>query len=701
MAQLKQPTTKKLCYAYYDGLLGIDLTRDASECARNRAADILNMVPDPSSGCPVKRRGWRKVGALTNPAITAFHNDLRDYDLIATKQTLYKAKNDNTGTTVETCHTFGNVATGVNIVPLQGEVYITGYNGFWKVSGDSYANVSVSAIDEYVPETIISRHQDGTGGTALEGVNALTFKRRVGFLSDNTPDMETKGNNATYRLYPESELTDHFVSIISVEVMQSDGTWKELTKGTDYTVNTEPFVKTYYTANKASTATSSTTDVGFTLSAARSQVVTGEDDVRCTLYEYDIQESTESGIINGMYNALWDKISNAKIAQVYGSVAMDRIFYVVDNNKIYYTEPYQPNFIPDDNYITVGNSAPIVGLHKKNGYMVVVTGDSTEYTIFMVQGKESTVTRTTVEATGGTTYSSETVNYFSAQAATSGTGAVATKSFATLIDDPLFLARTGIYGIQNNVLTSETVIANRSDMINARLCDEPNLESAVAVVYNGFYMLCVNKHVYLLDSRNTLRTYAGSTGYECYYLDNIDAVCWLAYEGHLFFGDSEGNWCKFNTDIDGTSAYCDNGTLAFRSDGSRYIEEGHDEAAIHSYYVTRQDSDDYPQYFKTLQKRGCVITLKPYDRTSVTAYYSKNGEPFVEYGSAQADIFNWEDIDFSRFTFSAATGAQDEYIRKKVKKYKRLQFMFENNVLFEPFGLIQFTKTYTMGNLAK
>ena len=42
----------------------------------------------------------------------------------------------------------------------------------------------------------------------------------------------------------------------------------------------------------------------------------------------------------------------------------------------------------------------------------------------------------------------------------------------------------------------------------------------------------------------------------------------------------------------------------------------------------------------------------------------------------------------------------DVYTLKKVKKYKRLQFLIENDSP-EPFGLIKIIKTWTMGNYAK
>ena len=110
---------------------------------------------------------------------------------------------------------------------------------------------------------------------------------------------------------------------------------------------------------------------------------------------------------------------------------------------------------------------------------------------------------------------------------------------------------------------------------------------------------------------------------------------------------------------------------------------------------------DFPQYFKTLNKKGNVLTLLPYDRSSVTISLSKDGNPPIEIGTWQMDIFNWKVIDFSRFTFNSNSSAQDAFLRKKVKKYKRLQVIFENDAIYEPFGIIGYTKTYSIGNFAK
>ena len=52
--------------------------------------------------------------------------------------------------------------------------------------------------------------------------------------------------------------------------------------------------------------------------------------------------------------------------------------------------------------------------------------------------------------------------YFKVTPTSAGTGAIAPKSFSTLVDEPLFLSRSGVFAIANYYTTTEKVIRNRS-----------------------------------------------------------------------------------------------------------------------------------------------------------------------------------------------------------------------------------------------
>ena len=102
-----------------------------------------------------------------------------------------------------------------------------------------------------------------------------------------------------------------------------------------------------------------------------------------------------------------------------------------------------------------------------------------------------------------------------------------------------------------------------------------------------------------------------------------------------------------------------------------------------------------------MQKKGGFITLKPMSRSSAKVYAiaDGNGRKFLKSGTM--DIFDFEDIDFERFTFNTNDSPQEIFFKVKIKNYKRLQFIVENDEINEGFGIFQIVKTYKVGSYAK
>ena len=124
--------------------------------------------------------------------------------------------------------------------------------------------------------------------------------------------------------------------------------------------------------------------------------------------------------------------------------------------------------------------------------------------------------------------------------------------------------------------------------------------------------------------------------------------------------------------------------------------------AIHALYKLRLDSDNYPQYFKTLNKRGSVLELMQLPRSEAQLSYIKDGNPPIRLANAVlSDKFTWTLVDFEDFTFSAVGDVKSFYPKKKVKKYKYLQFVLESENVDTNFGICGLTKTYYIGNFAK
>ena len=112
------------------------------------------------------------------------------------------------------------------------------------------------------------------------------------------------------------------------------------------------------------------------------------------------------------------------------------------------------------------------------------------------------------------------------------------------------------------------------------------------------------------------------------------------------------------------------------------------------------DDDGAPQKLKTLMKKGTMVTIVPHYKSGVKVTLVKDGDAFEPLEYKSANLTSFENIDFESFSFNANAIAFDNFTKKKIKKYKRLQIILENDKA-EPFGITKIVKTYTVGNYAK
>ncbi|MBR4404862.1 MAG: hypothetical protein IKT30_00590, partial [Bacteroidaceae bacterium] len=152
----------------------------------------------------------------------------------------------------------------------------------------------------------------------------------------------------------------------------------------------------------------------------------------------------------------------------------------------------------------------------------------------------------------------------------------------------------------------------------------------------------------------------------------------------LLFGAADGRICRFNTDIDTMERFSDDG------------------AAVTAAWATRADDDGDPMVLKTLLKKGNAVTIKPYTRSGAQVLF-RTDKDALEWKVAEGkmDIFDWTDIDFSRFTFNASDGPAEIPFNRKVKNYKRLQIIVKNETVNEGFGVYAIVKHFVTGNFAK
>ena len=374
-----------------------------------------------------------------------------------------------------------------------------------------------------------------------------------------------------------------------------------------------------------------------------------------------------------------DRIGKCRAAIVWGvGGASDRI--VATGNPDYPNYDFicgyaDGTYWPDTGYAVIGtDETAILGYRRLGEYLAIVKEDN---------GQDSTV----FLRSSGLDSDGEAV--FPVKPCLAGAGAVTRFGFGNIGDEQLILTGRGVYALTTNSLTAERIAQNRSYRVDPKLLSE-DLSEAVSCSYDGSYLIFAGGRVYGLDGRQP-RAYASrndtSFVYECFYWENVPARSVLRRiengRESLYFGTDDGRLCRFNTDVEGMARYNDDG------------------AAIEAVWSTRSDDDGDPMVLKTLLKKGSAVTIKPYTRSSAKVLFRTDRDAIAWQATmGEMDILDWEDIDFSRFTFNANEAPAEIPFRRKVKNYKRLQILIKNDAVNEGFGVYAIVKHFTAGNFA-
>lgn len=672
MSQLSVPQEESVRRKSYSQLRGVDFSSDPSDVDSQHSPDCLNMISD-NGGNPIKRRGWETVlfaeeGAsidnlwtftLNNERRILYTSDDNVKELIVThgEEEDYNTATYESGEHLGGLITTDNKKLGFRIQTVPSETN-TGYDGFLildatvvntvlYIYGEPGQPLESERIEAYAPTILIARHPTQGGGVVYEDINMLTRQRSEQFIASSTDKKFTVSS----QVHPYMDYAVYYRSSV-------DGEW---------------------ILDSSATVSGAT----FTIASAHPSIP-NVDNIKITYY------ATGDGKA--------DNVLNCKVAANYSKGTQEQIFVSGNDDcpqYVYYSSLGNPTYFPENNYLYIGGSSTkTMGFLNIGEYLAVVkeenSGDSTIFLIYQTSFQTSSISNT--DSTTGTTTSTTTTEYtFAVKRATSGIGAISKYCFGVLNDEPMFLSGRGVYGMTSTSLTSEKIVRNRSLYVDKKLTNEKNLDKAISVIYNGYYILCVNDKAYVFDGRHKVSDKRNNTtyAYESYYWTNIPATSLMTFGNELFFGTKLGTICRFKNSGEITD----------------YSDDGQ---PILARWSTPNDNDGYTEWFKTMKKKGSMCTVAPYEKSSVDVYIIADSETTSdsynkEYvGTSYVDIWDgFSEVDFSRFSFDTRTGPRDYFWNKKKKKYKRLQIVLENNIADEPFGVFEIVKSYVMTKYAK
>lgn len=620
MAKFSVPAPVTRKTEKFESFKGVDFSTDPTQISSSRSPWAPNMISD-SGGCPEKRLGWRTLATTEGRINGIFHCEIegKSYFLVHAGEKMLEWNMETNELTEK--------KTGINNAKstcfvMNGKAFILTGKEFLVFDGKDVKNGTEIA---YIPTTTISAKPEG-GGTSYENVNLLQSKRKNSFLSD--------GIATIYQL----DTTD----IESVDEVICNG---EVIPSYRYELHKEESQVEFVNAYKPAAT-----------------LTPGQDNVFITFTKN----------VDGYA----DRIAKCTVAAVYGGAGSDRIFLSGNPDKKgmdWVCSLNDPTYWPDLNYTYIGNDGTeVMGYARIGDYLAVFKEDnqqdSTVYLRYVLQNA----------STGKTS--------FAVKQGISGIGAYAKYGFGYLEDEPLFLTRTGVYAMTSNEITYTQTVRNRSYFVDAILTKEKNLKDAVATVWNGRYLLCIDGRCYVLDGNQNKAYKPQSYGeyiYECYYWDNIPAISFLAWQGHLFFGTSDGHICRFNDDKVDSTAYSDDG-----------------KAIVAEWATKSTDHGDF-MILKTMTKKGSGVMVKPYTRSSVEIAVRTNQDWGMTIRTENMSAFDFNNLDFTRLTFVTLDAPQIVPFNTKIKKYATVQVILRNAEPGEGFGVYGVILRYTVGNYVK
>jgi hypothetical protein len=213
-------------------------------------------------------------------------------------------------------------------------------------------------------------------------------------------------------------------------------------------------------------------------------------------------------------------------------------------------------------------------------------------------------------------------------------------------DSIVFFSDKGLESITGDV-TTEQVLLHRSSLVDSKLLNEEKYKEMNLIEYAGYLFTIMGNKAYLADG-NTLTPINNHYEYE---------------------------WFYFEFDKDISSAIVKNDILYMTSGKDIYTFTKTD-TNIESYWTTIEDEFNYPQYQKTMNKKGFVVDMEGEELLVYVRTDNKDFQLIKKYKNKKGYIVS----------------------KKKKKKWKSVQIKFYST---KPFSLYSNTLEAYVGSYVK
>lgn len=317
---------------------------------------------------------------------------------------------------------------------------------------------------------------------------------------------------------------------------------------------------------------------------------------------------------------LTSPIDRCRIFGIYGADNDTRVFVAGDSEHIardYQSGLYDGTYFPDTGYTTVGaDASAIVGYHKRYQSQIIIKDGAAQDAACYLRTQQLV----------------DGVSMYPVVQGTSGPGAANASCVLSAGSAQLFLSEAGVYELLATNVANQNNLALRSEKLGSRLTQE-SLADAVGAVHDGRYWVICDTHAYVYEPESKAWSY----------LDALPAIsCVLSQDALLWFGTADGRVGRFMREGE-ANCYYDN----VAADGSIA-----DAQAIDAYWSTPLSNLKLDDRLKTVEAADvCVWPQGSVVHGSVRVLFATDTEPYACVLAQRADLFDFREIDFRRFSF--------------------------------------------------